>query len=241
MKSGSTVSATALIGPGDTTQVSSSGWATWTPRARSHSTVMSIWRWLGTSPSPSWRSVSPRGNRAAASSSPDTNWLDPVASTVAEPPRMGPVIENGSSSPSTVAPSWRRPSRMGWMGRALACSSPVKRVVPFARAATGGTNRMTVPASPQSIWAAARTGLAGRTFQVRWSESSMTAPSALSASRISCESRASSGPVMVPGPLAIDASSRARAVADLEPGTTTRARSGPAATGAGPAAGGPMP
>jgi len=41
-----------------------------------------------------------------------------------------------------------------------------------------------------------------------------------------------STPMLVELKRNIAASSRARAVADLEPGTTTRARSGPAATGA---------
>ena len=56
--------------------------------------------------------------------------------------------------------------------------------------------------------------------------------SAVSASAIRSVSRARSGLVIMPGPSARAASTRARLVMDLEPGSRTPARTGPAATGA---------
>lgn len=51
--------------------------------------------------------------------------------------------------------------------------------------------------------------------------------------RMICVSRASRPPVIVDGPVASAASTSARLVSDLEPGTRTEARIGSAADGAG--------
>ena len=53
-------------------------------------------------------------------------------------------------SSSIRAPSTRRDSITGAMGRLRACGSPSKDTRPDTSAATGGRNRITVPASPQS-------------------------------------------------------------------------------------------
>ena len=47
-------------------------------------------------------------------------------------------------------PRARRASSTGPIGRTRACASPSKRTGPSASAASGGRNRITVPASPQS-------------------------------------------------------------------------------------------
>ena len=72
-----------------------------------------------------------------------------------EPPRTWPVPDtvNGSvprPSSSTRTPSPRRASSTAAIGRVRACGSPSKLTAPVASAATGGTNRITVPARPQS-------------------------------------------------------------------------------------------
>ena len=66
-----------------------------------------------------------------------------------------PCRVNGSRSPSIRAPSARSASSTVPIGRSRARGSPSKRTGPSASAATGGTKRMTVPASPQSTVAAA--------------------------------------------------------------------------------------
>ena len=55
-----------------------------------------------------------------------------------------------------VAPSERSASSTVFIGRSLALGSPSNRTGPSASAAAGGTNRMTVPASPQSTSAGPR-------------------------------------------------------------------------------------
>ncbi len=60
-------------------------------------------------------------------------------------------------------------------------------------------------------------------------------PSDVSARAMRCVSRAASAADTVDGPLASAASTRARLVADLDPGTATVAETGSAAVGAGQA------
>ena len=83
------------------------------------------------------------------------NWLEAEASMFTTPPgRSGrPVTRKGSPplSDSTVAPSAVSAWSSGPIGRESACSSPTKSTGPSASAARGGTNRITVPASPQSM------------------------------------------------------------------------------------------
>ena len=66
---------------------------------------------------------------------------------------------------STSTPSERRPWTSPPIGRPRAASSASKTVGPRARAATAGTKRMTVPASPQSIVVDPVNSAAGVTIQ----------------------------------------------------------------------------
>ena len=104
-------------------------------------------------------------------------------------------------------------------------------------AATGGTKRMTVPALPTSTFVSwpAQPGL---TSHACGSPVSTWAPRACSAPAISRVSLARSGCRTWAGPAASAASTSARLVIDLEPGSRTWARTGPAACGAGQTAGG---
>ena len=97
-------------------------------------------------------------------------------------------------------------------------------------AATGGTKRITVPAFPTST----RTSPAAEPGDTRHPAgvSSTLAPSAVSAPAISSVSLARSGLPTTPGPSASAASTSARLVMDLEPGSRNLARTGPAAAGA---------
>ena len=88
---------------------------------------------------------------------------------VTRPPRTlpWPSTVNGSAprpSSSISTPRPRSPRRTSCIGRVRACGSPSKITGPSASAATGGTNRITVPARPQSTVAAPRIG-PGVTFQ----------------------------------------------------------------------------
>ena len=154
------------------------------------------------------------------------NWLDAEASMLAVPcAANGGVRVKGSASRDTWAPSCRSPSRSGAMGRSLACGSPVNVDGPSASMATGGTNLMTVPASPQSMSVAPRKRSGGVTTRAS-PRSTMSTPSALSAPIIRAESRDSSAPTRVLGPSASAARMSARLVSDFEPGTTTSPATG---------------
>ena len=107
--------------------------------------------------SPAWTRWRPTSKRGAASSRPDTNWLEADASIVTAPPRdvAVPCTVNGSapcpsSSMSTPSVAQRRdrsrPSGGGGRSRRRRTSSARGRAP-----ATGGRKRMTVPAGPQSI------------------------------------------------------------------------------------------
>ena len=134
--------------------------------------------------------------------------------------------------PSSIsAPSARRAARIGPIGRLRACGSPSKNTSPVASAATGGTNRMTVPASPTSSVAGPRSS-PGVTRQSPPSASSMATPSARSAPAMSRVSRLRSGPRIIDGSPASAARTSARLVIDFDPGSATAASTGPSAAGA---------
>ena len=115
------------------------------------------------------------------------------------------------------------------MGRVRAYSSPSNRTSPRARAATGGTNRITVPASPVSTRAPCMAP--GTTVQPCAPSSTLT-PRARSAPAISWVSRASRGSRSSEGPSLTAPSSRARAVWDFEPGRAMSERTEATARGA---------
>ena len=155
------------------------------------------------------------GRRAAAqrAATPDPN-REPALVRLEVSPEGD--AERRAADPSAVrGPADRRPAR------------PPRS----ARQASGGTKRITVPASPQSIRAGPASG-PGATRQPS-SATSIPVPRARSASIISRVSRASSPWRMVLGPSARAARISARLVIDLLPGTATTARTGPAAVGAG--------
>ena len=155
-RSGSMVRSKAAIGPGSTFQLRSSGRVITTPSSRSVATVISMWSGLAMRP---WAAVisRPLAVRAATSSRALMNCEEPEASTVIRPPARDPVpVTVAGSRPGSPCPltgtlrSDSAPST-GAMGRSRACGSPSKVKEPRARAASGGTKRMTVPASPQSM------------------------------------------------------------------------------------------
>ena len=117
-------------------------------------------------------------------------------------------------------------------------ASPSKPTVPTDSAATGGTNRITVPARPQSIVVSpsTRPGVTAQSSP----EVSTAAPSAGRAAAISRVSRERSARRTTDGPSASAASTSARLVWDLLPGSETvavdrtgRARRGPRVGGDG--------
>ena len=143
----------------------------------------------------------PRSYRGAASSRAETNWLDDDASMVTTPPSTAADARRCANG---QARSRRRRSRRrgcagrrgsASIGRSRARGSPSKSIRPSASAATGGTKRITVPASPQSIVGrAAQRARARRSTVVRRRRRSWCRDPA-SACTISRVSRASSGRV----------------------------------------------
>ena len=150
-RSGSMIQCRAAIGPGETRQRLAWVSSTSTPASRSIATVIATCGADGTD-SPVCTMVRPSVNAAPDSSSPDTNCDEADASISTVPPATDPPprTENGRPSPSMSTPSPRNASSSGAIGRARACSSPSNTTVSVPSAATGGTNRSTVPARPQS-------------------------------------------------------------------------------------------
>ena len=122
-RSGSTRTSRPAMAPGATRQMPGRESSTVTPAARSTATVISMCGSDGRV-GPMWRTVRPCAYRAAASSRPETNWLEPDASTSTEPPVSPPrpCTVNGSrpASPwsSTRTPRARNASSTGPIGRA---------------------------------------------------------------------------------------------------------------------------
>ena len=191
---------------------------------------------------PSCRTSMPSSNRGAASSRPETSCEEPEASSTTVPPRTAPrpCTVNGTAArpPSSIcAPTCRSAARIGPTGRCLARASPSKATTAEVSAARPGTNRITVPAFPTSTFTAEPgAGCPGVITQsVRdpvISERSVIAqPRARRASAASAVSLARSGLAITAGPSPSAARTNARLVMDLEPGSRTRALTGPAAAG----------
>src|SRR5690606_21174710 len=107
---------------------------------------------------------------------------------------------------------------------------------PSARAATGGTKRMNVPARPAWMCGLQRIGpgvTAESTEEAVAADSVSVAPRARSAAAIRSASRPRSARRTTPGPSASAASTSARLVTDFEPGSETVAVTGVSACGAG--------
>jgi hypothetical protein len=151
----------ARMGPGATNQWFGTESSTATPAPRRTATVMLMWSRLGTG-LPTCSRCSPSVNRAPTNSRAETNCDEALASMTRWPPRTSPEpsTTNGKddgvppSSADTATPSAFSASMMVPMGRLRACGSPSNTLAPLRSAASGGTNRITVPARPQSIVAA---------------------------------------------------------------------------------------
>src|SRR6478736_6797731 len=125
------------------------------------------------------------------------------ASRVTRPPRTEPVPSTTIGSvprppSSNATPRVRRASSTGPIGRTRACGSPSNSTRPYARAAAGGRNRMTVPASPTSTWTPPRRVSGGRTTQSATAETSWTgipAPWCPSAGTSSISTPSARGPL----------------------------------------------
>ena len=199
-RSGSMVQCRAAIGPGCTRQRLACASSTSTPASRSIDTVIATCGAEGTD-SPVCTMVSPSVNAAPDSISPDTNCDEAEASISTVPPATdpSPCTRNGRPSPSMATPSPRSAVSSGAMGRARACSSPSNVTVSVLSAATGGTNRSTVPASPQSTRAPG-SGLMRPLIVSSLSAPSTVTPSACTAPIIRSVSRLRSAPLMVDVP-----------------------------------------
>ena len=112
--------------PGSTDQTSGTESSTPAPAARSISTVIRRCGALGTG-GPTWRTTTPRSNSGAASSSPETSWLEADASmvTVAAAHPAGAV--HGQRQPAVGPASSRTPRSLSALEQ--------RRQRPLARAA----------------------------------------------------------------------------------------------------------
>ena len=175
---------------------------------------------------PTCETVSPFLNLAPTSKRPETNCEDAEASISIAPPSTSPWpwIENGRDSPETKTPSERSESMVVFIGRLRAAKSPSKSICPLASDASAGTNRMTVPANPQSIAAGPNSGLGVTTTVVP--ETSMCVPSLRRASIIREESRETRQSRRVVGLSARAERTNSRLFRDLDPGRLMIAASG---------------
>ena len=199
-RSGSTAQLLAAIGPGATAQRLAVESSTATPAWRSIVTVMSMCGADGTE-APVCSTSRPESNAAPHSSRPETNCEEAEASMRTGPPATAPRprTQNGKPSPSIATPSARSASNSGAMGRARACSSPSKSTPALLSAASGGTNRNTVPARPQSIRVSAG-GFSDPLTVSSGPSPVMSIPSSRSAPIIRSVSRLRSAPLIVDGP-----------------------------------------
>ena len=142
-------------------------------------------------------------------------------------------------------PAWRSSAGWSWragparwpsispaLGRSCSRGSPSTVTGPSARAATGGRNRSTVPASPAST-VTGPLSVPGATSQSLPSTSSMPTQSAPRPAAMRSVSRALRGCTSRLGPSASAASTSARAVSDFDPGRDTTASTGAGWCGAG--------
>src|SRR4051794_22594243 len=231
-RSGSMVWSTARTGPRETRQRLGSPSSTATPWARSIATVIATCGCEGIG-LPSCTTSTPWSKRAPASSRAETNWLEPEASRTTRPPRTlpAPRTVKGRRSPSTTTPRDLSAVSTSPTGRARMWGSPSNATGPSASPATGGTNRVTVPARPQStsVCPVRRPGVTAQSSP----EVSTGTPSDVRASAISRVSRDRRAPRTTAGASASAPSTRARLVSDLLPGSDTSPCTGPRARGTG--------
>jgi hypothetical protein len=118
------------------------------------------------------------------------------------------------------------------IGRFLAPSSPSKVTFPRLSVESGGTNRITVPAKPQSTVAEAFK-VAGETVGEVLSPPETSAPKDFRAASIRLLSLETKAPAKRVGSSAIAARTSSRLVSDFEPGRGTTEASERGAEGAG--------
>jgi hypothetical protein len=130
---------------------------------------------------------------------------------------------NGSElvSEVTSAPNACIDSIVVFIGRALAPASPSKLTCPSTSIDSGGTNRMTVPARPQSILAGPNSS-PGVTSKSEPCHENLV-PSALRDAIMSSVSRDTKGEISSVGSSANAESTSSRFVSDLLPGSKTLA------------------
>ncbi len=220
--------------PGSTDQTSRTESSTPAPAARSICTVIRTCGADGIG-GPTWRTTTPRSKSGAASSRPETSWLDADASSTTSPPVTRPVPRTVSGRPpvgavSMLTPRERRASISGRNGRRRIDGSPSKVTWPCASPAIAGMNRITVPAWPTST-CAGPCSVPGRTTQRSSSTVETLTPIARRPPAIISVSRARSGRASVDGPTPMALRISARAVIDFEPGSWTVAATGSAAVG----------
>jgi len=160
-------------------------------------------------------------------SSAETNWLETSPGRVRAPPRSPCALSvSGSAAAScgrVSAPWARRASRRSPSGRRRSCGAASKSYTPSPAAAAASRKRAAVPASAQNTAASAAGGGPPAPVTRRSPPRRFTAmPRLHSAAANASVSPASSAPRSTDSPAARPASSRARLVMLLEPGTRTR-------------------
>ena len=134
---------------------------------------------------------------------------------------------------STETPRARSESIVVAIGRRFAASSPSNSTEPACKPASGGTKRITVPASPQSIATASAAFVEsiGETT-IESVRRSNRAPREVSAAIINSLSREISGSISSVGESANAAKTSSRLVSDFEPGSLMLAAIGALTVGA---------
>ena len=140
--------------------------STRTPTDRRVCTVISMCGRDGTA-APSCTTRTPSVKDGAASSSPETNWDDALASIRTVPPRSAPVpwIVNGRVSPSMSAPSARSASSTVAIGRRRAASSPSKVIGRRSRSRPAPARTASRCRPVRSRWSPGRSSRPGVTSQ----------------------------------------------------------------------------
>ena len=190
----------------------------------------------GRAASPVTVSSRPRGHNGAGISSAETNCEETAASIRAAPPSTPPSptsISTGGHplfrSARTATPSAANASSSGPTGRSRIRWLPSSRNRPRPRVRKPSRKRIAVPAPPASS-SRPRAGMAPArpSTTIRAADSSMATskPSVPSAAAIRRVSSLRPAPEIVERPSAIAASSSARLVMLLEPGTLTAASNG---------------
>ncbi len=229
-RSGSIVRSTARIRPGATSHQASVGSSTWlsisTPDSRSIAADISMCGSEG-SAAPRCRTRSPSSNRAPDSSNALTYWLESLASRVTDPPETWPSpSDRERQRVAAVVVDAHAQGLQGHQDRAHRAHACARVAVEPDIALRQPRDHRAGTASPcrpaRSRRGRGRAASAGSTAQPS-SVDLIETPSERSPAAMSLVSRAFNGREIVLGPSARAASTSARLVRDLLPGTSTRA------------------